>query len=106
MYLPRPLMDGFLRELGHPCPVECDENGRGAACKCNNILTNAALKSDNEAKPFVRMRYHPFHVSVVRTPEAAAVVRAAGADHRLLHNIRGRGAWPFTQNLTAPAMTG
>lgn len=91
MYLPRPLLEGFLRELMKPCPVMCDANGLGPLCKCNNVLTRAALMSANGTRPFVRMRYHPFQVSVARTPEALEQVRRAGFDHRLLHN-RGREA--------------
>ena len=86
------LLEGFLRELAKPCPVACDKDGRGTHCKCNAVLSLAAVNSDNGSKPYVRMRFHPFQVFVVRTAEAAAVVRQVGFDHRILHNL-ARGAW-------------
>lgn len=95
-YIPRSVFDELMREFDQPCMVKCDARGRGPSCKCNAVLTTAVLavraaKGNYSASfPRVRLRFHPFPVTVVRTPQAAALIRQASRSMAALHNLPSR----------------
>ena len=107
-YSPRDVFDELVRELKKPCPVKCDQWGRGPACKCNAILTTAVLAvrkaPGNYSREFprVRLRFHPYPVTLVRTTEAAAIIRKATRPMAALHNVDAYAVRNFQRNDPPP----